>query len=350
MAKRKTLPKDFDALIEKKDIEALKAVFRKCELDAYSGNYMKEPALSCFNIPDEWVRWLVEQGANINAVDAYGRAPLHAHSMRMSGDVEVFLKLGADVELKDKYGDTPLHMAAGSANFRCVQQLVNHGANIRAVNDSRMTPLDKALINGGNIHLANLAKISDLLLSKGVETTETMRAAVTRLGENFEFHRANFNKDMFAETEEGLYRLYELFAVEPVARRQMHDGKAPILLQKQNWKENFSDLWALLVPSSGSAQTAQGEVVRIAGKVRDEIFRNGGGNWGPYFKKMLDKYKEVLAAGNPLPSELLEEAGLVVDKVRRSGDGDEELNRLCEWAVIWVRQNPDPLPLGKTDY
>lgn len=59
--KRKTLPKNFNELIEAGDITALQEVFTMCELDAYGG-YSKTTALSFFNVPDELVRWLVEQG------------------------------------------------------------------------------------------------------------------------------------------------------------------------------------------------------------------------------------------------------------------------------------------------
>jgi hypothetical protein len=43
--KRKTLPKDFEELLKKGDLEELKAVFDKYELDA-RGGYAKETALA----------------------------------------------------------------------------------------------------------------------------------------------------------------------------------------------------------------------------------------------------------------------------------------------------------------
>lgn len=41
-------------------------------------------------------------------------------------------------------------------------------------------------------------------------------------------------------------------------------------------RKQFSWLWDYLVPMGGSAETVQGEVVRIAGRIGGELFNNGG--------------------------------------------------------------------------
>ncbi len=107
MAKKKkpSLPKNFKEMLEAGDISQLKDVFDTCELDA-RGGYSKGTALHFYDVPEELVRWLVVQGANINATDTYNRTPLHEHTMRLSGDVDVFLELGADENATDKYGKT----------------------------------------------------------------------------------------------------------------------------------------------------------------------------------------------------------------------------------------------------
>ena len=92
--KRKTLPKDFLELIERGDIDALKAVFDKCEISAYGG-YYKASALSFRDIPEGLVRWLVAQGADINATDAiYKYTPLHHHTMGRYGMAMCELAVG----------------------------------------------------------------------------------------------------------------------------------------------------------------------------------------------------------------------------------------------------------------
>lgn len=73
--KKKSLPKHFGELIEAGDLAALKEVYNECEVDA-RGGLRKSTALGFYDVPDELVTWLVEQGADINAVDKNNRTPL----------------------------------------------------------------------------------------------------------------------------------------------------------------------------------------------------------------------------------------------------------------------------------
>ena len=350
--KRKTLPKDFKELIEKKDINALKAIFDNCELDARESGYAGGTALTLYGVPDELVRWLVEQGANINAADdTYFRTPLHIHCMRFSGNIDILLELGADVNAKDKYGETPLHFAAGSSfNPERVRKLLVKGADPFAKNSSKETPFTNALRRTENMHIENMVIISKIFLELEVPAPEDAKAIITKIGENFEFHRERFNKEMLPATDAALSELYRLFDVTPVKKRVMHDGVSPIIVKAGKWEDQYAELWDLLIPSSGSAKTVQGEVIRITGKVRDEIYRNGGANWDSHFKKMLDALLVYLRSSVPLDDTLFEEASAIAKEVRRLGDGDEELSRLCELGLKWVITNPTPIPLKKPDY
>ncbi|GEM66006.1 hypothetical protein SF1_39880 [Sphingobacterium faecium NBRC 15299] len=350
MAKKKnTLPKNFDELIKENNIENLKKVFDTCALDA-RGGYGKATALSFFQVPDELVRWMVASGADIEAVDSYQRTALHQHAMTRSGNITVFLELGANIKAVDIYGDTPLHFAAGSSfNVSSVKKLVAHGADTQALNATKQTPLERALSRASNIDLIPLVEVSRILLQANTEITQKMRDEIIRIGENFEFHRENFNKDYLQETDHALSNLYEIYQVVPVKKRIMHDGVAPISVGGTNWKEQFEELWELLIPAKGSAQTVQGEVVRIAGKVRDEIYRNGGGNWDTDFKKMLDAFIVHVSSEHALSTKELEESHILLKEIRKTGFADD-LNFLCELATKWVLLNPTPILLNKPTY
>ncbi|MDR3364866.1 MAG: ankyrin repeat domain-containing protein [Clostridiales Family XIII bacterium] len=340
--KKKALPKNFAELIRAKDIPALKAVFDSCELDA-RGGLGKVTALSFFQVPDELARWLAEQGADVNAQDRYQRTPLHHQAGTWCGNIELFLELGADIEALDYQNETPLHSAAGRFQAHAVRTLLAHGANVRAEDNWHETPLMSALSGCQNIDISNASEVARLLAEAGSEISEKMREQVRSIGKNFEFHRADFNKDYLAETEAGLARLYELFSVAPVPERQIHDGvSSPITVPDAEWDEQHDALWALLVPGRGNAKTVQGEVIRLSGRLAHEIMDNGGANWDADFRKMLDALVKHFGTGTPLAADELEEAAGIA-QILRGGDGDEEPERLMELAVHWVKANPQPV-------
>lgn len=349
--KKKTLPKNFDELIKKKNIKNLKKIFETCELDA-TGGYAKGTAFSFTNIPKELVKWLVEQGANLEAVDIYSRTALLNHAMSRNNDLSIFLELGTNINTVDKSKNTALHFAAGSSfNIASVKSLLKYGANPNALNSNKETPLEYALNRANNIDIVDLVEISKILLKKNKNITQKMKDAVENIGKNFEFHRENFSITHLKETDKALNQLYKLFGITPVKKRITHDGISTILVKSKTIQKQFEELWEFLIPSSGPAKTVQGELVRIAGKVRSEIYRNGGGNWDSEFKKMLDSFLVYISENNFLKADELKKLELMIKELRKVGNGkDSGLNYLCELAVKWVLKNPKPIPLTKPNY
>lgn len=348
MRKRKTLPKNFDELIKAGDLSALKEVFNRCELDA-RGGYRKSPALSFFNIPDELVRWLVEQGADVNARDKYEGTALHEHAVNWCGNIELLLELGANIEALDDQNETPLFAAAGSFKPDSVRTLIEKGANISAENKMKQTPLEHALMRCRNVDIVDMAKVAELLLDAGAMITPKIVDEVKRIGADFEFHRENFNKDYLNETDEALVHLYTLFNCAPIVARKTYDGVSPITVSTNKWQDQHQELWNLLIPSQGCADTVQGEVIRITGKVSYEIIENGSVNWDGEYRKMLDSLNNYFSMGLPLNLAALQETKSLVAKLY-NGHGDEEPARLCELAVHWVLDNPNPMSLEQPHY
>lgn len=367
-ANRKLLPKDFDALLAAGDIAKLQAVFETCDLDA-RGGYSKHVALAFRNCPDELAHWLVSQGADIEARDSYGRTPLHDHAADWQGRFEVLLDLGADIHAIDKDGDTPLHKAARSANLEAVRSLRGRGAPTDALNASGLTPLAAGLQHCSNIQIEPMAAIAELLLAtpaprrtwlgdlrkrafSGRDDDRAppdtrMRDFVHRIGENFEFHRPGFNPDHIEGASAALDRLYALFGVPPVPSRGVHDGRTPIIARSASWQDQHQELWSLLVPSKGAASTVQGEVIRIAGRVADEIDRNGAVNWDADYGRMTRAFLTHVGSGSPLPDAERDRAARLIATVRNHNGAAAEL---CELAVQWVKLNPTPVALTPPDY
>ena len=345
--KKKTLPANFYELIEAKDLDALKAVFNECELNAYDRRSFNKPALSFYDVPLELMDWLIAQGADINVKDEYDRTPLHYHAQ--VNDIErvtLLLEKGADIEAIAEYDETPLHAAGYFPEVTAL--LIAKGANVKAKDDMKHNPMEAMLYSVQSIDVSKAAKTAELYLKAGLKPTKFAKEQITRIGEDFEFHRNNFNPEYLEETDAGLQQLYKLFGVPPVPRRIQHDGKSPIVLTGNTWEARYEQAWTLLVPSNGSATTVQGEVVRIAGRVNDELLRNAMGNWDKEYRKMLTAISGYLQQGNPLSeSELAEVADIQKHILEDDGTGSQ---RLCELATAWVLQNPKPIALGEVNY
>lgn len=367
-AKRKTLPQDFEDLLAKGDIEALKAVFDSCDVDARGGTF-KQTALAFNDCPDELVRWLFEQGADLSAGDSYGDTPLHSRAGHWKGRIDLLIELGANVNHDAGGRGTPLHRAAITGNLRTAQILLDHGARADAVNRDGQTPLVAALQRCGNATIERIAPIAELLLGAMVEQSEKpksfvsrlfgagvervspvtpeMQALVRQIGTNFEFHRAGFAPEKVDAASEALHKLYALFDVPPVPRRTVHDGTSPIAAEAVRWEEQYQELWELLVPSSGAAATVQGEVIRISGRISSELEGNGGANWDGDYKKMADAFLEHVGSARPLPAPELDEARHLISAVKKQR---ADPRWMCKLAVDWVALNPEPIKLPAPAY
>ena len=345
--KKKTLPANFGELLEANDLDALKAVFNECELNAYDRYSFKTPALSFYDISLELMDWLIAQGADINIKDEYERTPLHYHAQVNNVEkVALLLEKGADIESKAAYDETPLFAAGYHPEVTAL--LIAKGANINAKDDMKHNPMEAMLHTVQSIDISKAAKTAELYLKAGLKPTKFAKEQITRIGEDFEFHREKFNPEYLEETDAGLQQLYKLFNVPPVPRRIQHDGQSSIILTGDTWEKRYMQAWDSLVPSNGSASTAQGEVVRIAGRVNDELLRNAMGNWDREYRKMLNAISGYLQQGNPLSeSELAEVSDIQKHILEDDGTGTQ---RLCELATFWVTKNPEPMALEKVNY
>ena len=345
--KKKTLPANFKELLEAKDLDALKAVFNECELNAYDRYSFKTPALSFYKIPLELMDWLIAQGADINARDEYERTPLHYHAQVNNVEkVALLLERGADIEAQDKYKNTPLHFA--EYNVEVAQLLIEKGADIKAKNNMGHNVMERLLSRLYSGYIERAVKATEIYLKAGLKPSKYAKEQVTRVGEDFEFHREDSDTEWVEKRDVALQQLYKLFDVPPVPRRIQHDGKSPIVLAGHTWEERYEQAWILLVPGSGSATTVQGEVVRIAGRVNDELLRNAMGNWDREYRKMLNAISGYLQQENSLSeSELAEVADIQKYILEDDGAGS---HRLCELATLWVTKNPEPMVLEKVNY
>lgn len=342
--KRKTLPDDFQELITEGDVEKLKKIFDICELDAYDYRFSKTTAITYSDCPDELVRWLIGKGLDVNILDYYDRTPLY-HRAGSWYDINILLELGADVNI-----GYPLHNAASSGQLTNTRLLLEADANVNKKDEDNLIPLEYALQQITANTIKYVVDIAKLLLEHGSKRTAKMKKFIKEIGENYQFHNSyanSANKDYFDETSLALDELYILFDVEPVEKRVMHDGKSEIVIKEKKWKKQFNELWDMLTPSSGHATTMQGEVIRIAGRIADEIDRNGGINWDSEYRKMGKAYLKLVGTGEPLSETEIAKLKTILSGLTSLYD---ETDNLAKYAVKWVSQNTTPTVLPKPNY
>ncbi|MGY1551974.1 ankyrin repeat domain-containing protein [Microbacterium sp. A588] len=343
---RKRLPRDFEQIVASGDLEEMQAVFSVCDINARSAG--KAPGLSTYGIPEALIRWMVASGADIEAPDDDGETPLHHHAGAWNGHPAVLIELGANIEARDRRGQTPLFGA--SIDVDNTRILLAAGADVHATNLEGHTALEDRMLDADTGDLDRIAATSRLLVDAGATVTDAGRAAVVRLGEKFEAIREVYNPDSVERAAQDMAALYELFDAEPAPAVQRHDGVSPIELHSTDWRDQYDELWASLVPAMGPAPTVQGETVRIATRVLNEIEDNGSVNWDDDFRAMLDSLPAHLSSGTTLTPDRLAELDQLVRTLRRGRSSGTETLELVRLVVVWVSHNLEPMPLVEPPY
>ena len=157
------------ANVQVKDKDGKTALHFACEL-----TFTWKPA-SC-----DLLNCLTENGADINALRKDNRTPLMVASSCGGVDQITFLiKRGANVHLQDKNGDTVLHHAARNMNnsLEIVCALTAAGAS-QMCNNQGLTPLLVASSTGNNAAVEELLKNQEVTKEQRIDALELLGATM----------------------------------------------------------------------------------------------------------------------------------------------------------------------------
>ena len=139
--------------------------------NAYSADGFTALHLAAFFGQSRVVEFLLEIGANVDAVSANKMKVTPLHSAVAHNHVEIcenLLSKGADVNAKQENNFTPLHEAAQNGSTALAKLLLEHGAQVNAGTDDSRTPLDMTTesgpVAGGKEGREEVAK---MLVSRG---------------------------------------------------------------------------------------------------------------------------------------------------------------------------------------
>jgi hypothetical protein len=108
-----------------------------------------------------------------------------------------------------------------------------------------------------------------------------------------------------------------------------------------------SALWKTYVPSTGQADTVQGELIRAVEKLRDEAHRNGNINWDDGHEILVTFLRDTLVGSGIFDkvacAEICGDVARMMDYLRPE-TSDEPFDRLTDRVVEWSRAHPEPVP------
>lgn len=140
--------------------------------------------------------------------------------------------------------------------------------------------------------------------------------------------------------------LYEFCDIGSVREIVPHDGRSPITVSAVDWRAQFNELWAALVPAFGSAGTVQGEIIRLLGHVHAEQTDAAALVVDGERDDEIAWLATQLDSGARSPFNPVRVHRLLACAQRRAAS-EHELDELVQYGVRWVLANPVPRPFAR---
>ena len=162
----------------------------------------------------EMVKFLIDNGADVNAQDVNGLTPLYVTAYAVNGNITIakmLIEKEAIVHAKTKIGCTPLYAASVSGHLEIVKCLIENGANVNTMTKRACTPLTiasqkghlevvKCLIqNGAEINLRGIDGHTSLHFAAGYGHLEIVQHLIEN-GAVIDEKNANGHTPLFLAT------------------------------------------------------------------------------------------------------------------------------------------------------
>lgn len=335
-----TLPESVRDVVRRGDVAEIKVVLSEYEPMARFEarphdtvlHLISNPSEERWALPDDVVVWMVQRGADINAVSGKDVTPLRLHALlNRPEQMALFVDLGARLH---GFGDVPPPLFGAVSNplgVEALRELVRLGADVNEVHQGQ-TPLDAALSNLTVAFYESRIPILEELLALGARPTPAVPQLLAEMDEQYDHERPNFQYDEAEAYADERRKIHSLFGWTP-----------------HNWRADYRELWKELVPPFGQAETVQGEAIRVIGRIGSELLNNGAMNWDDQFELMSETLGEYLASGTPLPPKQAQQADALC-RFMSEDSMEPDINRLTQLVVRWVQANPEPVPLRSVPY
>lgn len=191
---------------------------------------------------------LFELGANFNVIDGVGQPAIYLAAMtetnsNKQGLVKYLVEQGVDINIKNKKGDTPLHKACFWGQSNIVKLLIHNGANVTIKNNMNDDPITVACkkINGIKrddakrpyqqiIELIKGRLLDMIVRSGNIESTVLLIKENLRAALNYKNNKGETILHI-AVAYCSLDMIKNLFALLPALRNIRNDvGQTPIML------------------------------------------------------------------------------------------------------------------------
>jgi hypothetical protein len=88
----------------------------------------------------------------------------------------------------------------------------------------------------------------------------------------------------------------------------------------------------------------------VAGRIHDELRRNGAVNWDADYRKMAKSFCRYVQQGTAVDDKSANHADAFASAVDQRQPAEDDAVTLIKIALDWVRRNPKPIRLGKPSY